>query len=230
MATSLSVSRLLSSSAISVAKPLLSPTSAFTAPISFSRSLAPNLSLKSHTRRAPISAARSFSTTTVSASISVGDKLPDSTLSYLDPATNDVKTVTVSSLTAGKKTILFAVPGAFTPTCSQKHVPGFVSKAGELRSKGVDVIACVSVNDAFVMEAWRKDLGIEDEVMLLSDGNGEFTGKLGVELDLRDKPVGLGVRSRRYAILAEDGVVKVLNLEEGGAFTYSSAEDMLKAL
>ncbi|CAN6803121.1 hypothetical protein Bca4012_095095 [Brassica carinata] len=230
MATSLSVSRLISSSAISVAKPLLSPTSAFTAPISFSRSLAPNLSLKSHTRRASISAVRSFSTTTISASISVGDKLPDSTLSYLDPATNDVKTVTVSSLTAGKKTILFAVPGAFTPTCSQKHVPGFVSKAGELRSKGVDVIACVSVNDAFVMEAWRKDLGISDEVMLLSDGNGEFTGKLGVELDLRDKPVGLGVRSRRYAILAEDGVVKVLNLEEGGAFTYSSAEDMLKAL
>ncbi|CAF2047139.1 peroxiredoxin-2E, chloroplastic [Brassica napus] len=230
MATSLSVSRLLSSSAISVAKPLLSPTSAFTAPISFSRSLAPNLSLKSHTRRTSISAARSFSATTVSASISVGDKLPDSTLSYLDPATNDVKTVTVSSLTAGKKTILFAVPGAFTPTCSQKHVPGFVSKAGELRSKGVDVIACVSVNDAFVMEAWRKDLGISDEVMLLSDGNGEFTGKLGVELDLRDKPVGLGVRSRRYAILAEDGVVKVLNLEEGGAFTNSSAEDMLKAL
>ncbi|XP_013604352.1 PREDICTED: peroxiredoxin-2E, chloroplastic [Brassica oleracea var. oleracea] len=230
MATSLSVSRLISSSAISVAKPLLSPTSAFTAPISFSRSLAPNLSLKPHPRRASISAVRSFSTTTISASISVGDKLPDSTLSYLDPATNDVKTVTVSSLTAGKKTILFAVPGAFTPTCSQKHVPGFVSKAGELRSKGVDVIACVSVNDAFVMEAWRKDLGISDEVMLLSDGNGEFTGKLGVELDLRDKPVGLGVRSRRYAILAEDGVVKVLNLEEGGAFTYSSAEDMLKAL
>jgi len=230
MATSLSVSRLISSSAISVAKPLLSPTSAFTAPISFSRSLAPNLSFKSHSRRSSISAVRSFSTTTISASISVGDKLPDSTLSYLDPATNDVKTVTVSSLTAGKKTILFAVPGAFTPTCSQKHVPGFVSKAGELRSKGVDVIACVSVNDAFVMEAWRKDLGISDEVMLLSDGNGEFTGKLGVELDLRDKPVGLGVRSRRYAILAEDGVVKVLNLEEGGAFTNSSAEDMLKAL
>ncbi|KAG2329141.1 hypothetical protein Bca4012_021262 [Brassica carinata] len=231
MATSLSVSRLLSSSAISVAKPLLSPTSSFAAPISFSRSLAPNLSLKLRTRRSTsISSTRSFSPTTVSASISVGDKLPDSTLSYLDPATNDVKTVTVSSLTAGKKTILFAVPGAFTPTCSQKHVPGFVSKAGELRSKGVDVIACVSVNDAFVMEAWRKDLGIDDEVMLLSDGNGEFTGKLGVELDLRDKPVGLGVRSRRYAILAEDGVVKVLNLEEGGAFTNSSAEDMLKAL
>ncbi|KAJ0241608.1 Peroxiredoxin-2E [Hirschfeldia incana] len=229
MATSLSVSRLLSSSAISVAKPLLSPTSSFAAPISFSRSLAPNLSLKLRTRRTSIRS--SSTTTTVSASISVGDKLPDSTLSYLDPATGDVKTVTVSSLTAGKKTIIFAVPGAFTPTCSQKHVPGFVSKAGELRSKGVDVIACVSVNDAFVMEAWRKDLGVNsDEVMMLSDGNGEFTGKLGVELDLRDKPVGLGVRSRRYAILAEDGVVKVLNLEEGGAFTNSSAEDMLKAL
>ncbi|KAF3557744.1 hypothetical protein F2Q69_00015472 [Brassica cretica] len=233
MATSLSVSRLLSSfaaTAISVSSPLLSPTSVFTAPVSFTRSLAPNLSLKfrssSHTI---VSTTRSFSTTITSA-ISVGDKLPDSTLSYLDPTTNDVKTVTVSSLTAGKKTILFAVPGAFTPTCSQKHVPGFVSKAAELRSKGVDVIACVSVNDAFVMEAWRKDLGINDEVMLLSDGNGEFTGKLGVELDLRDKPVGLGVRSRRYAILAEDGVVKVLNLEEGGAFTNSSAEDMLKAL
>ncbi|CAH8353165.1 unnamed protein product [Eruca vesicaria subsp. sativa] len=229
MATSLSVSRLLSSSAFSVTKPLLSPSSAtFTSPLSFSRSLSPNLSLKSPTRRTS-TISSSFSTT-ISASISVGDKLPDSTLSYLDPATNDVKTVTVSSLTAGKKTILFAVPGAFTPTCSQKHVPGFVSKAGELRSKGVDVIACVSVNDAFVMEAWRKDLGVGDEVMLLSDGNGEFTGKLGVELDLRDKPVGLGVRSRRYAILAEDGVVKVLNLEEGGAFTNSSAEDMLKAL
>ncbi|KAJ0245648.1 Peroxiredoxin-2E [Hirschfeldia incana] len=232
MATSLSVSRLLSSSsatAISVAKPLLSPT--FTAPLSFTRSLAPNLSLKLTTRHiSSVSTTRSFSTTTTASAISVGDKLPDSTLSYLDPATNDVKTVTVSSLTAGKKTILFAVPGAFTPTCSQKHVPGFVAKAGELRSKGVDVIACVSVNDAFVMEAWRKDLGINEEVMLLSDGNGEFTGKLGVELDLRDKPVGLGVRSRRYAILAEDGVVKVLNLEEGGAFTNSSAEDMLKAL
>ncbi|KAL1201300.1 Peroxiredoxin-2E [Cardamine amara subsp. amara] len=232
MATSLSVSRLFSSSSatvISVAKPLLSPTVAFTAPLSFNRSLSPNLSLKFHSRRTNSATTRSFSTA-ISASISVGDKLPDSTLSYLDPTTGDVKTVTVSSLTAGKKSILFAVPGAFTPTCSQKHVPGFVSKAGELRSKGIDVIACISVNDAFVMEAWRKDLGINDEVMLLSDGNGEFTGKLGVELDLRDKPVGLGVRSRRYAILAEDGVVKVLNLEEGGAFTNSSAEDMLKAL
>ncbi|CAI0408120.1 unnamed protein product [Linum tenue] len=167
----------------------------------------------------------------ISASISVGDKLPEATLSYLD-ADDEVQTVTISSLTAGKKAILFAVPGAFTPTCSQKHVPGFVEKAAELKSKGVDTIACVSVNDVFVMKAWKENLGIKDDagLLLLSDGNGDFTRALGVELDLSDKPVGLGVRSRRYALLAEDGVVKVMNLEEGGAFTFSSAEDMLKAL
>ncbi|WOL01620.1 peroxiredoxin-2E-2, chloroplastic-like [Canna indica] len=173
--------------------------------------------------------ASSVSAPAASASIAVGDKLPDATLSFFD-SDGELKTVTVSELTKGKKAIFFAVPGAFTPTCSQKHLPGFVEKAGELRAKGVDTIACVSVNDAFVMQAWKKDLKIGDEVMLLSDGNGEFTKALGVELDLRDKPVGLGVRSRRYALLAEDGVVKVLNLEEGGAFTFSSAEDMLKVL
>lgn len=140
--------------------------------------------------------------------------------------------MTVSELTKGKKAIFFAVPGAFTPTCSQKHLPGFIGKAGELISKGVDTIACVSVNDAFVMKAWKKDLKIDDDskVMLLSDGNLEFTKALGVELDLTDKPVGLGIRSRRYALLADDGVVTVLNLEEGGAFNVSSAEDMLKSL
>ena len=138
--------------------------------------------------------------------------------------------VTVRDLTAGKKVVLFAVPGAFTPTCTQKHLPGFVARAGELRAKGVDTVACVSVNDAFVMRAWKESLGVGDEVLLLSDGNGELTRAMGVELDLSDKPVGLGVRSRRYALLADDGVVKVLNLEEGGAFTNSSAEDMLKAL
>ncbi|KAI3442873.1 Glutaredoxin-dependent peroxiredoxin, partial [Psidium guajava] len=141
-----------------------------------------------------------------------------------------LQTTTVSALTAGKKSILFAVPGAFTPTCSQKHLPGFVEKAGELKAKGVDTIACISVNDAFVMRAWKENLGVGDEVMLLSDGNGDFTRAIGCELDLSDKPVGLGVRSRRYALLAEDGVVKVVNLEEGGAFTFSGAEDMLKVL
>ncbi|GJN38869.1 hypothetical protein PR202_gb27947 [Eleusine coracana subsp. coracana] len=164
------------------------------------------------------------------ATIAVGDRLPDATLSYFDAPDGELKTVTVRDLTAGKKVVLFAVPGAFTPTCTQKHLPGFVAKAGALRAKGVDTVACVSVNDAFVMRAWKDSLGVGDEVLLLSDGNGELTRAMGVELDLTDKPVGLGVRSRRYALLAEDGVVKVLNLEEGGAFTNSSAEDMLKAL
>ncbi|XP_071702009.1 peroxiredoxin-2B-like [Rutidosis leptorrhynchoides] len=169
--------------------------------------------------------------TKITATISVGDKLPDATLSYFD-SNNELQTTTISTLTHNKKSILFAVPGAFTPTCSQKHLPGFVEKAGELKSKGVDTIACISVNDAFVMKAWGKDLNIDEngDVLLLSDGNGEFTKLIGCELDLSDKPVGLGVRSRRYAMLVEDGVVKVLNLEEGGAFTSSGADDMLKAL
>ena len=107
---------------------------------------------------------------------------------------------------------------------------GFAEKAAELRAKGVDTVACVSVNDAFVMKAWKESLGLGDDVMLLSDGNNELTRALGVEMDLSDKPMGLGVRSRRYALLADDGVVKVLNLEEGGAFTTSSAEEMLNAL
>ncbi|CAN6237407.1 unnamed protein product [Urochloa humidicola] len=174
---------------------------------------------------------RRASASPIVATIAVGDKLPDATLSYFDSTDGELKTITVSDLTAGKKAILFAVPGAFTPTCSQKHLPGFAEKAAELRAKGVDTIACVSVNDAFVMKAWKEALGVGDEaILMLSDGNLELTRALGVEMDLSDKPVGLGVRSRRYALLAEDGVVKVLNLEEGGAFTSSSAEEMLKAL
>lgn len=105
-----------------------------------------------------------------------------------------------------------------------------MEKAAEFKAKGVDTIACISVNDAFVMKAWKEDLKVGDEVLLLSDGNGDFTRAIGCELDLSDKPVGLGVRSRRYAIYAENGVVKILNLEEGGAFNVSSAEDLLKAI
>ncbi|GMH30168.1 hypothetical protein Nepgr_032011 [Nepenthes gracilis] len=153
------------------------------------------------------SASSSTKTTPISASISVGTKLPDATLSYFD-STGELQTTTVSDLTASKKAILFAVPGAFTPTCSQKHLPGFVEKSNELKSKGVDVIACISVNDAFVMKAWKKDVDINDQVLLLSDGNGDFTRAIGAELDLRDKPTGLGVRSRRYSMLVEDGIVK----------------------
>ncbi|CAK9138388.1 unnamed protein product [Ilex paraguariensis] len=200
-------------------------------PFSLSTSLLP---LKLRSQRPKPLKFSSFSTTTTTISkisaISVGNKLPESTFSYFDSA-DELQTTTVSDLTKNKKAILFAVPGAFTPTCSQKHLPGFVEKASDLKSKGVDTIACVSVNDAFVMKAWKTDLKIGDEVFLLSDGNGDFTKAIGCELDLSDKPVGLGVRSRRYAMLVEDGVVKVLNLEEGGgAFTFSGAEDMLKAL
>ncbi|KAK6126283.1 hypothetical protein DH2020_039988 [Rehmannia glutinosa] len=165
----------------------------------------------------------------ISAIISVGDKLPDATLSYFD-SSDELQTVSVSDLTSNKKTILIAVPGAFTPTCSQKHLPGFVEKAAEFKAKGIDTIACISANDAFVMKAWKQDLKVGDEVLLLSDGNGDFTKAIGCELDLSDKPIGLGVRSRRYAMYVEDGVVKILNLEEGGAFNVSSAEDLLKAI
>ncbi|KAK1417972.1 hypothetical protein QVD17_27108 [Tagetes erecta] len=209
---------------------------AATASLSFTRLLSsvtkPHLTTTTNHRSltfSPIRRSLSLKSSKITATISVGDKLPDATLSYFD-SDNELQTTTISDLTKSKKTILFAVPGAFTPTCSQKHLPGFVEKSGELKSKGVDTIACVSVNDAFVMKAWKNDLGIGDQVLLLSDGNGDFTKAIGCELDLSDKPIGLGVRSRRYAMLVEDGVVKVLNLEEGGAFTSSGADDMLKAL
>lgn len=131
-------------------------------------------------------------------------------------------------LLQGKKVVIFAVPGAFTPTCSQKHLPGFLEKAGDLKAKGVDTIACVSVNDPFVMRAWGESVGTGDKILLLADGSGIWTNALGVTLDLTDK--GLGLRSRRYSLLADDGTVKVLHLEEGGAFNVSSAEDILKDL
>ncbi|XP_041028802.1 peroxiredoxin-2E-2, chloroplastic-like [Juglans microcarpa x Juglans regia] len=229
MAASLSFSRLLVSSPNTLA--LSTKTSLFpTAKTLASKPSFTSLPLKLRHHTKPLK----FSTTTttkstISATIAVGEKLPDPTLSYFD-ASDELQTTTISDLTKNKKAILFAVPGAFTPTCSQKHLPGFVEKSQELKDKGVDTIACISVNDAFVMKAWKEDLKINDEVLLLSDGNGDFTRAIGCELDLSDKPVGLGVRSRRYALLAEDGIVKLLNLEEGGAFTFSGAEDILKAL
>ncbi|KAG6580663.1 Peroxiredoxin-2E-2, chloroplastic, partial [Cucurbita argyrosperma subsp. sororia] len=228
MAASFSISRLyLSISSSSTTSLFPSRAATLHSHLSFS-----SFRLKSHRCISPKPLRFSSSSTsksTISASISVGDKLPDSTFSYFDPA-DELQTTTVSELTKGKKAVFFAVPGAFTPTCSQKHLPGFVEKSAELKAKGVDTIACISVNDAFVMKAWKENLNVEDEVLLLSDGNGDFTRAIGCELDLSDKPVGLGVRSRRYALLAEDGIVKVLNLEEGGSFTFSSAEEILKVL
>ncbi|XP_050243408.1 peroxiredoxin-2E-2, chloroplastic [Quercus robur] len=233
MAATLSISRLLLSSPTSLSLSTATATSSLF-PAAAAKSLSSKLSftslpLKHHHRHHPKPLKFSTAKSTISATISVGDKLPDATLSYFDPS-GALQTTTISDLTKNKKAILFAVPGAFTPTCSQKHLPGFVEKSKDLKAKGVDTIACISVNDAFVMRAWKENLKVNDEVLLLSDGNGDFTRAIGAELNLSDQPVGLGVRSRRYALLAEDGVVKVLNLEEGGAFTFSGAEDILKVL
>lgn len=168
------------------------------------------------------------SSLTCCSAIAVNDKLPaDVTLNYFDGEGN-MKEITVGDLAKGKKVVLFAVPGAFTPTCSLKHLPGFIERADELKAKGVDTIACVSVNDAFVMDAWGKSVGADGKVLMLADGSAVFAKAIGAELDLNDK--GLGMRSRRYAMLVDDMVVKVLNMEEGGAFTVSSAEDILSAL
>ena len=121
---------------------------------------------------------------------------------------------------------LFAVPGAFTPTCSAKHLPGFKQHAADLKKKGVDTIACVSVNDVWVMKAWAADQGIGDEILMLADGSGDFTRALGLELDA--SRFGMGARSQRYSLIAKDGVVEQLNVEQGGEFRVSSAEYLLE--
>ena len=133
--------------------------------------------------------------------------------------------MTVSELTSGKTVALFAVPGAFTPTCSARHLPGYKEKAGEMRGKGVDTIACVAVNDVFVMNAWGRDQKVGDDVVMLADGNGDFARAIGLEMD--GKGFGMGSRSKRYSMLLEDGVVKQLNVEAPGEFKVSAAEYML---
>ena len=158
--------------------------------------------------------------------IQVGDKIPSMNLQHMTgggPA--DIST---EELFGGKKVVLFALPGAFTPTCSAKHVPGFVRYADDIKSKGVDTIACLSVNDAFVMGAWGKDQGADDSVLMLADGSAHFTKALGLELDLIAQ--GFGIRSQRYAMVVEDGVVKDLQVEAGGEFKVSSAESVLESL
>ncbi|KAK4765209.1 hypothetical protein SAY86_026299 [Trapa natans] len=161
------------------------------------------------------------------APIAVGDSLPDGTLAYFDEQ-DKLQEVSIHSLTTGKKVILFGVPGAFTPTCSLKHVPGFIEKAEELKSKGVDEVICISVNDPFVMKAWAKTFPENKDVKFLADGSAKYTYALGLELDLGHK--GLGVRSRRFALLVENLKVKAANIEAGGEFTVSSADDILKAI
>jgi glutaredoxin/glutathione-dependent peroxiredoxin len=158
--------------------------------------------------------------------IKVGDKIPQVKLKQMTP--DGMKDVQTDELFKGKKVVLFAVPGAFTPTCSAKHLPGFVEKASEIRRKGVDTIVCLAVNDAFVMNAWGKEHKTEGKVQMLADGNGDFTRAIGLEMD--GSGYGLGRRSQRYAMIVDNGVVKMLNVEKPGAFEVSSADAVLKAL
>ncbi len=157
--------------------------------------------------------------------IRVGDKLPDVQLSL---ATADgPQPVTSSEYFAGKRVALFAVPGAFTPTCSVRHLPSYVEKAGELKGKGVDEIACISVNDPFVMAAWNKADGSAD-ITMLADGNGDFAKAIGLEMD--GAKYGMGQRSQRYSMVVNDGIVEQLNVEAAGEYRASSAETMLDQL
>jgi peroxiredoxin len=158
--------------------------------------------------------------------IQVGDRIPSMTLTR--PSSDGPQPVQTDDYFAGRKVAIFAVPGAFTPTCSARHLPGFVEKAGEIRAKGVDEIAAVSVNDVFVMDAWGKQGGAEGKVTMLADGNGEFADALGLSADF--SKFGMGKRSQRWSAIVDDGVVKELNVEEPGAFSVSSAEFMLNQL
>lgn len=157
--------------------------------------------------------------------ISVGDKLPDVTLTKVGP--EGPEKVQSSEYFKGKTVALFSVPGAFTPTCSARHLPGYVEKAGELKAKGVDEIVATSVNDAFVMGAWKASAGADD-VTMLADGNGEFAEAVGLTMD--GTGFGMGKRGQRYSMIVEDGVVKSLNVEQPGDFSVSSAEHMLGQL
>lgn len=159
--------------------------------------------------------------------IKIGDRLPSATLRQVTP--QGPKEVTTDDFFRGRKVVLFAVPGAFTPACSQRHLPGYVDKAADIRAKGVDEVACVAVNDPAVLGAWGKNQKTTDKVTMLADGSGDFARALGLELDLGK--AGLGTRSKRYSMLVENGVVRSLSVEDQpGQVDVSSAESMLKAL
>jgi glutaredoxin/glutathione-dependent peroxiredoxin len=159
--------------------------------------------------------------------IKVGDALP-ADVKLKEMKDNAPKDVTVGELFRGKRVVLFAVPGAFTPTCSMKHLPGFVAEAAKIRAKGVDDVVCVSVNDAFVMDAWGKAAGAQGKVRMLADGNGEFTRAVGLELDASG--FGMGKRSQRYGMVVRDGKVEQLHVEPGPGLNVCSADSMLAKL
>jgi len=158
--------------------------------------------------------------------IKVGDGIPSVTL--MQATAEGPREIATDALFAGKTVVLFGVPGAFTPTCSAKHLPGFVTQAAALKAKGVDTIACVAVNDAFVMGAWAKDQGISDEIVMLADGSAKFATALGLELDLTAR--GLGMRNQRFALVAKEGIVTHIGVEASGQFEVSKAEAVLAVL
>jgi peroxiredoxin len=158
--------------------------------------------------------------------IQIGDKAPAGTLTQVTK--DGPQKISAADFFKGKKVVLFSVPGAFTPTCDAKHLPGFVEKASELRAKGVDTIACIAVNDPFVMKAWGKSQSVEGKVEMLADGNGDYTKALG--LDFNASAGGMGLRGQRFAMVVEDGVVTQLNVEAKGEFKVSSAEYVLGQL
>jgi peroxiredoxin len=153
--------------------------------------------------------------------IQIGERIPAATLNVLK---DGVQTLTTEEIFGGKNVVLFSVPGAFTPTCSAKHLPGYVEHFDEFRRRGVEV-ACIAVNDAFVMDAWAKTQHVPEGLLMLADGNGAFTQALGLEMDATR--FGMGLRGKRFALYAQDGVVKKLNIEAPGEFKISSAEAML---
>ncbi len=159
-------------------------------------------------------------------SVKVGDSIPS--MKLMMATAEGPKEVTTDDLFKGKKAVMFAVPGAFTPTCSAKHMPGFVQYADAIKAKGVDTVICVAVNDVFVMGAWGKEQGSGDKIVMLADGSAALTKALGLELDLTAR--GLGIRSQRYALVAEDGKVTHLAVEAPGGFEVSKAEAILAAI
>ncbi len=165
--------------------------------------------------------------------IKIGDRLPEGTLSEFIEVESEgcslgPNSFKVSDLTKGKKIAVFGLPGAYTPTCSAKHVPGYIALADKLKAKGVDEIWCISVNDAFVMGAWGRDQKVTGIVRMMADGSAEFTKALGLEFDLTSK--GMGIRCQRFSMLVDDGVVKQLNIEQPGKFEVSNAETLLGQL
>lgn len=156
----------------------------------------------------------------------VGDRVPEITVKVARETSNDELTTT--ELFAGKKVVLVAVPGAFTPTCSAKHLPEFVERIAELRAKGVDLVACISVNDVHVMSAWGRAQNAIDKIVMIADGNGDFARAMGLAFDGR--PFGMGERSRRYAAVIDDGVLRALRIEEPGKLEVSTVDGVLSAL